>query len=151
MELLVDGYNVMHALPLDQEWPGQAFKDRRAGFLRRLAYYAGGRPHRITVVFDGAKGGTAEGGADSIEGIRVYFSPRGVDADALMRRALEDAPRPKEVLLVSSDKALAGYARSLGASTARADELVRKLLPRREKGGNSGRSGTGRRQNLALW
>src|SRR6185436_1457344 len=130
MELVVDGYNVMHALPGDRDWPGREFKDRRRGFLERLSAYAAGRPHRIIVVFDGAKGGEAMGGAETVGGVGVRYSPRGVEADELIRRIVDAAPRPGDLLVVTSDRSVSSYARTRGASTARGDELARRLFPR---------------------
>lgn len=130
MHLIVDGYNVMHALPVDREWPGASFQDRRVNFLDRLNAYAAGRPHRITVVFDGAKGGDGMGGAETRGVVAVRYSPRGVEADDLIRRMIEEARLPSDLLVVSSDKAISGLARSRGASTARGDELAIRLLAR---------------------
>ncbi len=154
MHVLVDGYNVMYSLPVGEEWPGAALKDRRADFLRRLKAYVGERAHRVTVVFDGGKGGSEEGGADHAGAIRILFSPKGVEADDVLRDMVEREPRASDVLLVSSDKSVAGFASSLGASTARADELAGKLRPleagtRRSGAGAGGRSR--RRENLRLW
>jgi hypothetical protein len=138
VHLVVDGYNVMHALPVGREWPGRTFQDRRHYFLDRLGDYAAGRPHRVTVVFDGARGGDEMGGADWRGGVEVLYSARGSDADSLILRLLDATPRVSAVLLVTSDKSLAGHARSLGASTARADELVKRLNPRGPQPGPDG-------------
>ncbi len=146
MEVLIDGYNVMYST--DREWPGTTFKARREEFLRRLQVYNSGRPHKITVVFDGAKGGTPEGGSESVYGIRVVFSPRGVEADSVLRDILDRAVKPADYLLVSSDKSLSGYARGVGASTARSDELVGKLRP---PASPSRMRSVKRRQRLGLW
>lgn len=129
MHLVVDGYNVMHALPVGQEWPGRSFKERRNVFLDRLNAYTGERAHRVTVVFDGAKGGDEMGGSETHGGIQVLYTARGIEADQVIRELVERASPPGEILLVSSDKSVSGYVRSLGASTARADELVRRLQP----------------------
>ena len=129
MHLIIDGYNIMHALPVREEWSGRSFQDRRASFLDSLKGYAVGRSHRITVVFDGAKGGDAQGGAETYAGIQVLYSARGVEADQVLRDIIERAASPEDVLLVTSDKSVSEYARSLGASVARADELIRKLRP----------------------
>ncbi len=130
MHIIVDGYNVMHALSPDRDWPGRTFQDRRHAFVERMGAYVASRPHRVTVVFDGAKGGDALGGHERHGVVEVAYSCRGEEADDLIRRFLEGAAQPREVLLVSSDKSLAGWARSMGASTAGAHELVRKLMPR---------------------
>lgn len=137
MHLIVDGYNVMHALPVDREWPGASFQDRRGNFLDRLSAYVAGRPHRVTVVFDGAKGGDGMGGAETRGVIAVRYSPRGVEADDLIRRMVEEAPNAADLLVVSSDKAISGLARSRGASTARGDELATRLLKRPVESGRT--------------
>lgn len=126
MLLIIDGYNVMHSG--DREWPGARFQDRRRGFLERLDAYGAGRPHRITVVFDGAKGGDGMGGAERVGSVEVRYSARGVEADELIRGMLDATPSPGEVLVVTSDRSVASYARTRGAATARSDELVRRLF-----------------------
>lgn len=166
MHLIVDGYNVMHALPVGLDWPGASFRERREGFLDRLSAYAAERSHRVTVVFDGAKGGDAEGGAETWGTMRVIYTARGIEADHTIREMVEASAAPADVLLVSSDKSLSGYARSLGASVARADELVGKVWPRstlargrfespgrRSQGARGGSSGKRRRagHRHGLW
>ena len=154
MHVVIDGYNVMHSLPTGLEWPGVSFKDRREAFLDRLNAYSVERSHRITVVFDGARGGDPEGGSETYGIIRVVYSPRGVEADAIIREIVESDPRPGDLLVVSSDKGVSGYSRSLGASVARADEMVGKVWPMSILArGNQrrGRATRKKRQRHSLW
>lgn len=129
MHLIIDGYNVMHALPLEKEWPGRNSMERRGNFIARLRAYAGSRPHLVTVVFDGTKGGEDLGGYEKAGNLEIRYSRRGEEADAVIKRMVEEAPRPTDILLVSSDKGVTGHARSAGASIAGAHELVRRLSP----------------------
>jgi hypothetical protein len=69
------------------------------------------------------------GGSDRRGDVEVLYSPKGTEADALILRLLERLPRGAAVLVVTSDKSLGGQAGHLGASTARADELVKRLAP----------------------
>jgi len=136
MHLIIDGYNVMHALPVEKEWPGKASKDRRAFFVEKVRAYLGGRNHRATLVFDGAKGGEDMGGHETHGRLEVQYSRRGEEADDVIKRMLEESGNPREVLVVSSDKGITGYVRSLGASVAGAHELVKRLMPNPPGGGS---------------
>jgi len=129
LHLLVDGYNVMHAHPGGWEWPGGTLAARRASFLGRLERYATGRGCAVTVVFDGAKGGDEYGGEEAHGGVRVVYSRRGIEADSVILDLIETSGRPSDFLLVTSDRSVAGRARSLGAAVARADELAGRLRP----------------------
>ena len=146
MHVVVDGYNVMHALPVEEEWPGKTFQDRRQSFLAALAAYAAGRSHRITVVFDGTKGGDAFGGAETVRGMDVRYSPRGVEGDRVVVDTVAASPRPAEALVVTSDRSLGDRVRSLGASVAPAHELIARLQGR-DRGGSRRTS----RGHLHLW
>jgi hypothetical protein len=56
-----------------------------------------------------------------------------VTADSVIRELVERAPRPAEIIVVSSDKALYSYCKTLGASVLRAHEwnaLERRLVGR---------------------
>jgi len=58
----------------------------------------------------------------------------GRDADSLIRELVERAPRPSELIVVTSDKALYSYVKTLGASVLRAHEwnsLERQVDARR--------------------
>jgi hypothetical protein len=60
--------------------------------------------------------------------------PPGQDADTVIRELIDRAPRAADLVVVSSDKELFSYARTMGASTLRAHEwnaLERQLLAQR--------------------
>jgi hypothetical protein len=59
---------------------------------------------------------------------------RGHDADSVIRELIDRAPRPADLIVVSSDKELYSYAKTMGASAIRAHEwnaLERQLLSQR--------------------
>ena len=136
MHLIIDGYNVMHALPMEKEWPGKASKDRRSFFVEKVRTYLGARNHRATLVFDGAKGGDDMGGHETHGRLEVLYSRRGEEADDVIKQMIEESGNPREVLVVSSDKGISGFVRSLGASVAGAHELVQRLMPNQPSAGS---------------
>jgi YacP-like NYN domain-containing protein len=54
--------------------------------------------------------------------LSLRVPPAGQDADTVIRELLDRAPRPAEIIVVTSDKALYSYAKTVGASVLRAHE-----------------------------
>jgi len=109
-------------------------EDARRGLLR---WIGGSRPqgsvnNQVTVVFDGA-----EGSHSVQEEIRVIFSD-GCSADDEIKRMVEEMPTKKNCVVVSDDKDIFLYARSLGAKVMSVSAFTSKpkgLQARRESGG----------------
>ena len=86
-------------------------EDGRRGLLRWIgdSRPQGSVNNQVTVVFDGAEG------SDSLHGeIRVIFSD-GCSADDKIKRMVEEDAGRKNCVVVSDDKDIFLYARSLGA------------------------------------
>src|SRR4030095_8204310 len=54
--------------------------------------------------------------------VSLRVPPQGQDADTVIRELVERAPRPAELIVVTSDKALYSYVKTLGAAVLRAHE-----------------------------
>ena len=125
MPYLVDGNNLLGS------WGGpRGADDRRAEVVRRLAAFCRARRVRATVVFDGHPL-RPEMAAQELGPLTLRVPPPGKDADTVIRRIVERAARPAELIVVTSDKALYSYVRTLGASVLRAHEwnaLERQLV-----------------------
>ena len=125
MPYLVDGNNLLGS------WGGpRGADDRRAEVVRRLAAFCRARRVRATVVFDGHPL-RPEMAAQELGPLTLRVPPPGEDADTVIRRIVERAARPAELIVVTSDKALYSYVRTLGASVLRAHEwnaLERQLV-----------------------
>ncbi len=108
----------------------------RDELLRRLAEYKKMRPHRMTVVFDGAGSPLPVGERDRVSGIEVRFSRGGQSADAVIRRM---AAREREkALVVSSDRGIVDFAAARGAAVIDSpafEERVELALHLGQKGG----------------
>jgi predicted RNA-binding protein with PIN domain len=102
MLYLIDGNNVMGR------------KRTRRELLALLADFAAARKTRVQVIFDGApEAGFPEGSA--YKGVKIGYSRMGADADARIKKIVENSRNARELIVVTSDRALAGRARANGA------------------------------------
>ena len=134
MPYLIDGNNLLGS------WGGpQEGDDRRHEVVRRVAAFCRGRNVKATVVFDGHPL-RADLAAQDLGPVSVRVPEAGTDADTLIRELVERAPRAADLIVVTSDKALYSYVKTLGAAVLRAHEwnaLERQIEARRpaEPGG----------------
>ena len=101
-ELIVDGYNVLYGVPRYRALLRRDLSAARARLVDDVASFAAGA-WGAAVVFDGASraGDSAE---SEIGGVRVLYSPEGVDADTLVEElAREVRDRGGEAVVVTSD------------------------------------------------
>jgi predicted RNA-binding protein with PIN domain len=131
MPYLIDGNNLLGS------WGGPAVPgDGRLEVVRRVAAFCRARGARATIVFDGAPF-RPDIGAQDLGAVAIRFPAAGRDADSLVREIVDAAPRPAELLVVTSDRPLFSYARTRGAKVLRAHEwnaLARGASPRKPKG-----------------
>ena len=116
MPYLIDGNNLLGS------WGGPRDEDDRRGeVVRRVSAFCRGKRVRATIVFDGhsLRGDMA---AQDLAPVSVRVPPEGQDADTVIRELVERAPRPQELIVVTSDKALYSYVKTLGARVMRAHE-----------------------------
>jgi predicted RNA-binding protein with PIN domain len=120
MRILIDGYNLIRAVPELAWLDRDDLAEGRAGLLSHLASYRAARGHDMTVVFDGTGTG---GPSQKARGIPVLFSPAGRTADDLLAaRCLAG----KADVLVTSDAQLS---RRVGRTVqvVRSDEFWERL------------------------
>jgi predicted RNA-binding protein with PIN domain len=101
--------------------------------VRRVAAFCRSRGARAILVFDGSPL-RPELATQDLGPLAIRVPEPGEDADTLIRRIVERAERPGELVVVTSDKALYSYVRTLGASVLRAHEwnALERRLPRRD-------------------
>lgn len=98
-----------------------SFLDRKDIWLGRkalidlLAAYKKIKPHRITVVFDGANAPMFSSERDSVKGIEIRFSQYPDSADMVIKELA--AGYRQRALIVSSDTDITKFAESKGAAT----------------------------------
>jgi len=113
---LIDGNNVLGS------WGGPSREDdRRGDVVRRVAAFCRARNVKATIVFDGHPL-RPDMAAQDLGNVSLRVPPQGQDADTVIRELVERAPRPAELIVVTSDKALYSYVKTLGAAVLRAHE-----------------------------
>jgi predicted RNA-binding protein with PIN domain len=118
--LVVDGYNVSKtagaggSLELERDWLVRAVQS---------LHLASGV--EAVVVFDGD--GTQAPATQAGRGVRVVFSPPGVEADSVVVELVSSAPLPTPVVVASSDRWVREHAETFGAVVVSAATLVAVL------------------------
>lgn len=130
--LIVDGYNLLHAVGLARVnyAPGDLERQRQ----RLLAMIAGGlsteERQRCTVVFDAIE---APSGADrefEHDGIAVLFAKPGHEADELIEELVARHPAARNLIVVSSDHRLQRAARVRRAGCLDCEAFAARLSRR---------------------
>ena len=126
--LLIDGYNLIPALPSLRRLIRRDLEQARDALLDLLHTYRAHTPSQptIIVVFDG-KANIENPRTSRKPGIQVRFS-RGETADDLLLRLLGD--EHKGAILVTSDRALRDAARADAGELIRTGEFSEMLLAR---------------------
>jgi hypothetical protein len=125
--IVVDGYNLIHAMPELARLVGTDLERARDGLVAKLAVYRSGRGVRITVVFDG-RGPAAQQNRPP-GGIEVVFSRAPQNADAKIKNMLALEKSPKSWTVVTSDNSIILFVRDYGAKTIPSAEFAAKLGP----------------------
>jgi hypothetical protein len=142
MPYLVDGNNLMGRAAA-RGLGGAA--DRR-GVVAAVAALAAGRGGRFTVVFDGAPDAHFAGDT-ALGAVRVEFAaPRSADDRILAR--VRAARNPRDLTVVTDDRALAAAARNLGARVSGVDAFLDRLASGGRGVGGKGDPG---RVDVAFW
>ena len=125
IHIIIDGYNLIRQSavldPIDQI----DIQQGRTALLERLSAYKRIKRHAITVVFDGTNAPPLSVKREQVKGIKVRFSHRGELADEVVKKiALAEKQR---ALVVSSDRDVAQFAESVGASVISSPEFEERL------------------------
>ncbi len=98
----------------------------RRELLALLADYAAAKRARLQVVFDGApEAHYPEGSAH--RGVKISYSRAGSNADARIKEMIVAARNPRELIVITSDRALAGQARAAGARHIGAAQFLNQI------------------------
>lgn len=112
MYILVDGYNLIRQSDFLRRYERHSLEAGRLALMAKLADYQRKKGHRITVVFDGWKGGSTEEERDRHGNIEIIYSRQGEKADEVIKRIIDQ--NAEETIVVSSDREIASYATRQG-------------------------------------
>jgi len=147
MPYLIDGNNLLGS------WGGpRGADDGRAEVVRRVAAFCRARNVKATVVFDG-RPLRSDMASQELGPLSLRVPPPGQDADTVIRELVERAPRPAELIVVTSDKALYSYVKTLGAPVLRAHEWnsLERHAPPRGRGASSVSEKPDREDDIEGW
>jgi len=131
---LIDGYNLlMKCAPLRrlvESEPAKGIERARGLLLSRLAFSREAELARATVIFDGSRVGAYVPPHGLSRGnVRAHFSEPGTSADDLILTYVRAAEEPRAIRVVTSDRELAGHARTLGARALESEAVADRLFP----------------------
>jgi len=121
MIIVIDGYNLLHAIP---QYKKTITERERNYFIANLAGYAALKGHKIVLVFDGGPSDWPT--KESHKKVEVVYSGTRESADDYIKEYIEKH-RAKDLLLVSTDRELNNYAASFGVPSIDAYEFYQVL------------------------
>jgi len=119
---LIDGYNLLYALP---HLPAGSWQEKRQALLTFLKERRPQGNNAVTVVFDSREG---LGDQFQEEALRVIFTA-GETADDRLIEMVRKAPNPRTLVVVSNDKGIQAMIRGTGAKFVSATEFLKTAAP----------------------
>ncbi len=135
VELIIDGYNLLHYAGLGNFRKGpRQFERARDQLLKRLkSRLTEEELVRTTVVFDAQYAEHADRRPMVLYGMSILFSVQGRQADDLIEDILCSSRNPRELRVVSSDQRLRQAARRMRAQEIDSDSFLVELESRAER------------------
>jgi predicted RNA-binding protein with PIN domain len=114
---VIDGNNLLGSWGSLSQRPG----DQRHEVVKRVVAFSRARNSKVILVFDGASF-RPDQQKQAFGNVSLRFPDHGKDADSVIRSIVQSSAQPRDWIVVTSDKALYSYLKTLGASILRAHE-----------------------------
>lgn len=123
MAYLVDGYNLVGASPQFNRSSSHPMNE----LVRYLNRFARVKKTKITVVFDGfpPDWNCSRSLNRTFDSVTIVFTGSESDADTKIRRMISEARNRRRWIVVSSDRAVHGFARVSGIQALRSEDFLR--------------------------
>lgn len=131
--IVIDGYNVMHAIPEFSEiMLKKNFKDARAYFIGRCSRYAKTRKDisRILIIFDGRA--SFDSNMHDADGVKIIFSKERKGADETIIEILKKNQPARDFVVVTRDNYIMNHCRIYSAM-AISPEIFGQEVEKRDK------------------
>ena len=128
-QLIVDGYNVIHAWEsLKRLVANASLEAARDELIERLSVLGMVTGEDVTVVFDAHHSKAMSNSEQTVDGLRVIFTRRGHSADHSIERLAYVASERAEVITVAtSDRFQRDLVRGMGGAVISSLELERRV------------------------
>ena len=127
-ELIVDGYNIIHAWPeLSSLIKGGKVEEARHRLIAMLGEYAASTGDRVTVVFDAHARARDRGVGETVDGVTVIFGSSAQTADHVIERRVSIAAgsgEARSVTVATSDRLQRDMVMAMGAAVIGATAFV---------------------------
>lgn len=135
LHIIIDGYNLIRNSADLNDLDRQDIQLGREALVDMLAAYKKIKPHKITVVFDGAGMPDHSQDRHRIKGILIKFSRAGESADSVIIRMA--AHERERALIVSSDQEIIRAAEASRSATMSSPAFAERVLLANFGGGES--------------
>lgn len=123
--LIVDAFNVIHALPhLKEVLQSLGEAPARERLANEVACLHDPHALRLTLVFDGQGPNVTIEHPTKHDSYTHIFSPAGASADSIIERMARNSRNPSGLTVVSNDHAISEVVRSVGGFIMSADQLA---------------------------
>ena len=122
LHFLIDGYNVIKQV--DSLKDMHSLKDARFSLVEiiRVRHLTGSENNRVTIVFDGDENLNLFQKQNKTQ-FKIIFS-KAESADESIKKIVQDASHPKQIVVVTDDKAIVFFVTSLGAKAMSVNEFL---------------------------
>jgi len=129
LHFILDGYNV---LKKTSALADMKIEVGRETLVRLIETYQpqGSLNNPVTIIFDGGPGMTA---VSHESPVRVFFTYEQ-SADEEIKRRVQESGRKRSLVVVTDDREIQYYVKSLGAQVMPTNDFLARLKPRRKVG-----------------
>ena len=122
LHFILDGYNIIKSTP---EFSSNDIKDSRQMLLKFIEIYRpqGSVKNKVSIVFDGKSSITSPRHCVNAK----FLFTQDCSADEEIKRMVEEAPNPKQIVVVSDDRDIQLFIKAAGAKVMSVKDFLDKI------------------------